>query len=61
MNPARVWAFLVGDSRRAPIGVVLAVLVAVGIVRFAPADALFAGVVYVGIIAATVVAAVLER
>lgn len=57
----RIWTFLVGDSRLAPIGVAVAVLAALVLPRIVPASALFIGALYLAIVAATLVTAVFER
>lgn len=61
MKAARIWTFIVGDSRFAPVGVVVAVCAALFFTRVVPASGPLVGVVYVAIIAATLVAAVFER
>ena len=60
MNLAAIWQFIAGDSRRAPFAVVLAVAVAVVLLRTST-PSLVVAVTFAGIIALGLAAAVFER
>jgi len=60
MNLGAIWEFIAGDSRRAPIAVATAIVVAIVLVRTAPASAI-AGVAFACIVALGLAAAVFER
>lgn len=61
MNLGAVWAFVAGDSKRAPLAVAGAVALVVVLERAAPAAGPWIGVVFVAAIALGLVAAVFER
>ncbi len=60
MNLAAIWEFIAGDSRRAPIAVALAVLVAVLLLHTSVASGVVAAT-FACIIALGLAAAVFER
>ncbi len=60
MRLAAIWEFIAGDSRRAPAAVVLAIVVAVVLLRSA-APSPVAAVSFAGIIALGLAAAVFEQ
>ncbi|HEX3465501.1 MAG TPA: hypothetical protein VHS78_15740 [Candidatus Elarobacter sp.] len=60
MNLRAIWQFIAGDSRRAPVAVVLAIIVALVLVRTNPASAI-AGLAFACIVALGLAAAVFER
>ncbi len=61
MNLRAIWSFIAGDSRFGPTGVLVAILVTVAAIRLIPHDSLAIGALFVGVIAAALVAAVFER
>ena len=60
MNLAAIWEFIAGDSRRAPVAVALAVIVAVVLLRTA-VPSLVVAATFAAIIALGLTAAVFER
>ena len=60
MNVRAIWEFIAGDSRRAPIAVALAIVVAIVLIRTTPGSAL-AGLAFACIVALGLAAAVFER
>jgi hypothetical protein len=60
MNLAAIWEFIAGDSRRAPIAVAAAVLLAVVLLRSSVSSAVVA-IAFAGVIALGLAAAVFER
>jgi hypothetical protein len=60
MNLAAIWEFIAGDSRRAPIAVAVAVLLAVVLLRSSVSSAVVA-IAFAGVIALGLAAAVFER
>lgn len=60
MSLGAVWEFIAGDSRRAPLAVAIAIVVAIVLVRTAPASSI-AGVAFACIVACGLAAAVFER
>ena len=60
MKLAAIWEFIAGDSRRAPIAVALAVLVAFGLLRASVSSSVVAAA-FACIIALGLAAAVFER
>lgn len=60
MSLGAIWEFIVGDSRRAPVAVAIAIVTAIALVRTVPASAI-AGAAFACIIAMGLAAAVFER
>ncbi|MDB5072267.1 MAG: hypothetical protein JWM87_3378 [Candidatus Eremiobacteraeota bacterium] len=60
MNLAAIWEFIAGDSRRAPIAVAVAVLLAFVLLRSSVSSAVVA-IAFAGVIALGLAAAVFER
>ena len=60
MKLAAIWEFIAGDSRRAPVAVALAVLVAIVLLRMPVASGIVAAV-FACVIALGLTAAVFER
>jgi hypothetical protein len=60
VNVRSLWVFVAGDSRFAPLGIVLAIAAAV-IMRQVPDDARLAGSVFVAIGALGLIAALTEK
>jgi hypothetical protein len=60
MKPAAIWSFVAGDSKRAPLAVLAAVVLALGLERFAPQAGPWIGVAFVAVLVAGLVAAVFE-
>ena len=60
MNPAAIWNFIAGDSRRAPVAVALAVIVAIVLLRSTVPSGVVA-TTFACIIALGLTAAVFER
>jgi hypothetical protein len=62
MKPQAIWKFIAGDSRLAPLGVAVAIGVALGMHAALPSGGgSLNGVVFVAVIAAGLVAGVFER
>jgi hypothetical protein len=61
MRLRTVWSFIAGDSKLAPLGAGVAVIIALALVRYVPAAGAWAGAIYVAIIALGLVAGVFER
>jgi hypothetical protein len=61
MNLKVIWSFIAGDSKFAPLGVVLAILLAVVLERSVPSAGPWIGVLFVAVIGAGLVAGVFER
>jgi hypothetical protein len=60
MNVAAIWEFIAGDSRRAPIAVAVAVIIAVLLLR-SSVPSIVVGATFACVIALGLVAAVFER
>jgi hypothetical protein len=60
MNLASIWNFIAGDSRRAPVAVALAVVVAYALLRASVPSAVVA-VTFAGIIALGLAVSVFEK
>jgi hypothetical protein len=58
---AAIWAFIAGDSKRAPIAVGLALAVAFALTRSSAVPSLVAGIAFAAIVALGLAAAVFER
>lgn len=56
-----LWEFVAGESRLAPIGLLVAVLTAAALVRAASPPGPVVGIVYVAIVVAALLAGVFER
>jgi len=62
MKPLTIWRFIAGDSRLAPLGIAVAIGVALGTHAALPSGGgPRIGVVFVAVIAAALVASVFER
>jgi hypothetical protein len=61
MKLAAIWAFIAGDSKRAPLGVALAVALIFALERWAPQAGAWIGALFVALIGAALVAGVFER
>ncbi|MDE2572408.1 MAG: hypothetical protein KGM44_07800 [bacterium] len=61
MKLEAIWAFVAGESRLAPLGVLIAIVAALLMGRFAPGNGALSGIVFVVIVAAGLVAGVFER
>jgi hypothetical protein len=60
MNVGAIWEFIASDSRRAPVAVAIAIVVAVVLLRSSVPSAL-AGAAFAGVIALGLAAAVFEK
>jgi len=60
MKPAAIWSFIAGDSKRAPLGVLAAIALALGLERFVPQAGPWIGPAFVAVLAFGLVTAVFE-
>jgi hypothetical protein len=61
VNVSAVWDFIAGESRRAPLGVAIAVITAVAVTKVAPNAGAWVGVMFVAILVAGLIAGVFEK
>ena len=61
MNARAIWDFVAGESRLAPIGVAVAVVVAILLQRYMPDNGAVTGGVFVALLIVGLIAGVMEK